>query len=112
MKKTDGGTNVVESQEQDKVGKVKNERDNFDDGSFEDVYDPISDDELEAIIADDKQESIVRERAHTLDIEDVDWSILEGKSEKSKETVFSPSLSRTNISSTSLQSKLSYKTLT
>lgn len=46
------------------------------DGSFEDAYDPISDDELEAIIADEAEDSKVKEKPQTLDIEDVDWSIL------------------------------------
>ena len=60
--------------------KVKNSDNKADDDSYEHVYDPISDDELEAIIADEKPESKAKENRQTLDIEDVDWSILERKS--------------------------------
>ena len=87
LDKPDGVPKTEEAQEKDKDEKVKNEDDKVDDGSFEDVYDPISDDELEAIIADDKQESKVKEKTQTLEIEDVDWSVLEGKSEKGKTTL-------------------------
>ena len=87
LDKPDGAPRTEEKQEKSKDVKVKDEEDKVDDGSFEDVYDPISDDELEAIIADGKQESKVKEKTQTLDIEDVDWSVLERKSEKGKSII-------------------------
>ena len=76
-----------EKQEKSRDSKVKNEEETAEDGSFEDVYDPISDDELEAIIADEKQESKAKEKVQPLDIESVDWSVLERKAEKGEITI-------------------------
>lgn len=81
--KPDGAPKPEEKQEKSKDA----EGDIAEDGSFEDVYDPISDDELEAIIADDKQESKLKEKPQPLDIENVDWSVLERKTEKGKITI-------------------------
>lgn len=86
--KPDGAPKAAEEkQEKSRDSKVKNEEETAEDGSFEDVYDPISDDELEAIIADEKQESKTKEMAQPLDIESVDWSVLERKTEKGKITI-------------------------
>lgn len=79
--KPDGASNAEEKQVKSNVAKNDDDNTVDHDGSFEDVYDPISDDELEAIIADQRQESRVKETTQTLDIEDVDWSVLEKKTE-------------------------------
>ena len=84
--KHEAASKPEEKQEKSKEAKIKNEEDIAEDGSFEDVYDPISDDELEAIIADEKQESKTKEKTQPLEIENVDWSVLERKTEKGKNT--------------------------
>ena len=84
LDKPDVGAKIDEAQEKKEKVEMEKKHDKVDDSSLEDVYDPISDDELEAIIADEKQENKIKEKIKTLDIEDVDWSVLEGKSEKSR----------------------------
>lgn len=76
VNKQDSAAKTEEKQEKNDVEVNDEEKAGELDGSFEDAYDPISDDELEAIIAEEAEDSKVKEKPQTLDIEDVDWSIL------------------------------------
>ena len=46
------------------------------DASFEDVYDPISDDEFEAMFGGDENETVLKKKTAPLPVDEVDWSIL------------------------------------
>lgn len=54
----------------------KQEKTTDHDASLDDVYDPISDDEFEAMFAGDEEETVIKKKTTPLPVDEVDWSIL------------------------------------